>query len=110
VFNWLDKSLAILTSGWQVKLLEATSVEPTYAPKLRRRQAAFVHEVVETDAPKRIDQISQVDAPLTMGSEWLASDKHYQELLRDSLKLAGVPWTQSAVQVTDRTRGGDGQQ
>ena len=39
-----------------------TPVEQTYASKVRRGQAAFVHEVVKTDAPKRIDEMSEVDA------------------------------------------------
>jgi len=39
-----------------------TEVEQTSASKLRRGQPAFVHEVVKTDASKRIDQISEVDA------------------------------------------------
>jgi len=34
----------------------------TDASKVRRSRAAFVHEVLETDAPKRIHERSQVDA------------------------------------------------
>ena len=37
-------------------------VEQTYASKVQRGQAAFVHQVVKTDAPKRIGQMNEVDA------------------------------------------------
>ena len=58
----LNKCLPILTSPSLRKLPFVTPVEQTDASKVRRGQAAFVHEVVKTDAPKRIDQMNEVDA------------------------------------------------
>jgi len=56
-----SKSRRVRTSIAPATIVE-TKVEQTDATKVRRSEAAFVHEVVETDAPNRIDSISEADA------------------------------------------------
>ena len=58
----MNESFAILTFWRPQEPLFGAWGEPTNASKLRRSQAEFVHEVVETDAPKRNGQMSEDDA------------------------------------------------
>ena len=55
---------AIRIIGVQVAqmCLFGAPVEQTYAAKVRRRQAAFVHEVGMTDAPQRVGDVKEDDA------------------------------------------------